>query len=240
MEAAGALARLYAASRLNTNLFQPSFKLREKRRIGARVVKRWHPPLTPAARALESPALSETEKAALRDLLAASDPVALLIEIRAAQAELGRRVDRRGRDPGAAVTDSAADLAERPLQAASRRGEQRPIHRRPYRRTKPVPTRPSMLDPLRDRIEAWLRAEPALSAAMVLARLQEIAPDRFAPQHLRTVQRLVKRWRAEQARRIIRLETLAVVPFDEADDVAPDPSTMRLHRDLPRLAASDS
>ena len=32
---AAALARLYAAARLHVNLFQPSFKLREKTRIGA-------------------------------------------------------------------------------------------------------------------------------------------------------------------------------------------------------------
>ena len=30
------LARLYAAARLHGNLFQPSFKLKEKKRIGAR------------------------------------------------------------------------------------------------------------------------------------------------------------------------------------------------------------
>ena len=42
--AAKALARLYAAARLHTNLFQPSFKLKEKKRIGARVIKRYHPP----------------------------------------------------------------------------------------------------------------------------------------------------------------------------------------------------
>jgi hypothetical protein len=242
MEAAGALARLYAASRLHTNLFQPSFKLREKTRIGARVVKRWHPPLTPAARALASGGVGEADKAALRDLLARSDPVALLLDIRAAQAELGRRVDRRGRDPGPTVPDSAAHLtaAERTLQAVSRQGEQRPIHRRPYRRTKPVPVRPSMLDPLRDGIEAWLRAEPALSAPAVLARLREIAPERFEAKHLRTVQRFVKSWRAEQARRIIRLEALAIALPGEADDVAPDPSPTWVHRDLPRLAASDS
>jgi hypothetical protein len=205
------------------------------------VIKRWHPPLTPAARALERPEVSEAEKAVLRDLLARSDPVTLLFEIRAAQAELGRRVDRRGRDPGAAVADGAADLAaaERTLQAASRQGEQRPTHRRPYRRTKPVPIRPSMLEPVRVRIEAWLRAEPALAAPAVLARLQEIAPDRFAPEHLRTVQRFVKRWRAKQARRIIRLEALATASPGKAD-VAPDPSTTWLHRDFPRLAASDS
>ena len=51
---AAALARLYAAARLHANLFQPSFKLREKVRVGARVTKRWHPPATPADRALAS------------------------------------------------------------------------------------------------------------------------------------------------------------------------------------------
>lgn len=54
MAAAEATARLYAAARLYANLFQPSFKLREKARVGARVTERWHPPATPADRALAS------------------------------------------------------------------------------------------------------------------------------------------------------------------------------------------
>jgi hypothetical protein len=47
--AAKALARLYAAARLDTNLFQPSFKLKEKKRVGARVTTRYHPPVPPAS-----------------------------------------------------------------------------------------------------------------------------------------------------------------------------------------------
>ncbi len=39
MASAQVLARLYAAARLHTNLFQPSFKLQQKTRIGARVIK---------------------------------------------------------------------------------------------------------------------------------------------------------------------------------------------------------
>jgi hypothetical protein len=46
------LERLYAASRLHTNFFQPSFKLKDKRREGAKVIKRYHVPATPYARAL--------------------------------------------------------------------------------------------------------------------------------------------------------------------------------------------
>jgi hypothetical protein len=46
------LNRLYAASRLHVNLCQPSFKLKSKKRIGARVQKTWDDPQAPAARLL--------------------------------------------------------------------------------------------------------------------------------------------------------------------------------------------
>ena len=90
------LSRLYRAARLHGNLLQPSFKLREKRREGARVIKRYHAPTPPAVRALAHPAVSEADKARVRTMLAAADPVLLLAEMRAAQQELGRRVDERG------------------------------------------------------------------------------------------------------------------------------------------------
>lgn len=51
-EATAALGQLYAVVRLYGNLFQPSFKLQEKTRIGARVIKRYHPPVPPVARVL--------------------------------------------------------------------------------------------------------------------------------------------------------------------------------------------
>lgn len=92
------LARLYAAARLHTNLFQPSFKLRQKTRIGARVIKRYRPPVIPADRILAHAAVDDAGKARLRQLQAVSDPVVLIAKICAAQAELGRRVDRRGLD----------------------------------------------------------------------------------------------------------------------------------------------
>src|ERR1700740_2666958 len=52
LAAARSLAQLYAAARLHGNLFQPSFKLKEKKRIGARVIKRYHAPAPPIARVL--------------------------------------------------------------------------------------------------------------------------------------------------------------------------------------------
>jgi hypothetical protein len=49
VETARVMARLYAAARLYVNFFQPSFKLKEKRREGAKVIKRYHSPSTPYA-----------------------------------------------------------------------------------------------------------------------------------------------------------------------------------------------
>ena len=82
---AAALARLYAAARLHVNLFQPSFKLREKTRIGARVTKRWHAPATPADRALASGRLDAASALRIADLRTRADPVVALAAIRAAR-----------------------------------------------------------------------------------------------------------------------------------------------------------
>ena len=95
-EAAAALARLYAVVRMHCDLYQPSFKLREKTRIGARVIKRYHAPVPPAVRELAYPGVSEANKERLRDLAKTADPVVLFTGIRVAQDELGKRVDRRG------------------------------------------------------------------------------------------------------------------------------------------------
>ena len=67
-----ALVRLYAAARLHTNLFQPSFKLKQKTRIGARVIKRYHAPAIPAARVLAHPAVAEESQA---NIAAAPGPI---------------------------------------------------------------------------------------------------------------------------------------------------------------------
>ena len=98
VETARVMARLYAAARLYVNFFQPSFKLKEKRREGAKVIKRYHVPSTPCQRALVYPRLAAAVKKRLREQYRTLDPVALLAEIRAAQEELGNRVDRRAGD----------------------------------------------------------------------------------------------------------------------------------------------
>jgi Integrase core domain len=219
IEAARALARLFAAARLHINFFQPSFKLKEKRREGAKVIKRYYPPATPYERALAHPALDETVKRRLREMYRALDPVALLAQMREAQNELGQRVDQRAGTVAAAVAPAQSDAAifARGLGEDWKKGEQRAIHRRPYVRRKPVLRRPSMLDPFIPLMEEWLAKAPHLSAVDILVRLGKQVPDRFGKGQLRTVQRLVKKWRTKAAHQLInsaevtiRIEPIAV------------------------------
>jgi hypothetical protein len=69
LAAAGALQHLYESARLYVNFFQPSFKLASKRREGAVVHKRYHPPLTPYQRLLASAKVDVTVKHQLREQL---------------------------------------------------------------------------------------------------------------------------------------------------------------------------
>jgi hypothetical protein len=83
--------RDYAAARLYVNFLQPSFKLKDKRREGAKVIKRYHAPSTPHQRAPAHPKVTAAVKKRLRDQYRSLDPVGLLAEIRATQEELGNR-----------------------------------------------------------------------------------------------------------------------------------------------------
>ena len=128
MRGAEALARLYSAARLFVNVFQPSFKLAEKTRVGARVHKRYHAPATPCARLLASDAVPAAMKDRLRALAGTLDPLGLLDEVRAVQRHLA------GLAAGSTVhpmpqRDADLDGFLRSLALAWRAGEVRPTHR---------------------------------------------------------------------------------------------------------------
>src|SRR6201987_3323730 len=88
LASARAITRLYGASRLFVNFFQPSFKLAAKQRDGAKVAKRYHPPQTPCERLLEAESVPIATKNTLREIAAGLDPLKLLEEMRAVQAYL--------------------------------------------------------------------------------------------------------------------------------------------------------
>jgi hypothetical protein len=123
--AAKAITRLYGASRLFVNFFQPSFKLAAKHREGAQVSKRYHPPQTPCERLLQAESTPESAKMKLREIAGALDPLKLLEEMRAVQAHLTALADGEILPSATAEPpDLAAFVAG--LSIAWRAGEVRP------------------------------------------------------------------------------------------------------------------
>jgi hypothetical protein len=205
IETAQVMARLYAAARLHVNFFQPSFKLKEKRREGAKVIKRYHAPATPYERALAHPKVPRKIKQRLRAQYRTLDPVVLLSEIRAAQEELGRRIDRRGLVAASQVQlpiSNTADFAQT-LGKSIKAGEPRGTHRRAKRKYKTRVRMPSKLDPHLAIIEGWLATEPQLTALAIVGRLAQRDADQFGPKQHSIVQRLLKALRRKLAERII-------------------------------------
>jgi len=93
LAAARAITRLYGASRLFVDFFQPSFKLAGKQRGGAKVTKRYHRPQTACERLLHSDSIPTDTKGMLQEISAKLDPLKLLEEIRAVQAYLAALSD---------------------------------------------------------------------------------------------------------------------------------------------------
>jgi hypothetical protein len=125
LAAARAITRLYGASRLFVNFFQPSFKLAAKQRVGAKVSKRYHPPQTPFERLLQAENIPMAAKSKLREIAATLDPLKLLEEMRAVQAYLAALADGETPPPSTSEPpDLAAFVAS--LSSAWHAGEIRP------------------------------------------------------------------------------------------------------------------
>jgi len=205
IETARVMGRLYAAARLYVNFFQPSFKLAEKRREGAKVIKRYHAPSTPYERALGHSQVPTAVKWKLRAQYRTLDPVALLAEVRAMQKELGDRIACRGLSgavPQLMSTPSPdADTFASELGTAI--AEPRATHRKPKRKYKTRVRMPSKLDPYRDLIEGWLTSEPQLTALAIVGRLAERDPETFGSKQHSIVQRLLRTLRKKAAEKLI-------------------------------------
>ena len=160
--AAQTITRLYGASRLFVNFFQPSFKLAAKHREGAQVSKRYHPPQTPCERLLLAESMPEAAQLKLREIANTLDPLKLLEEMRAMQAHLTTLAD--GETPPSG-TDEPPDLAAfvASLSSAWRAGEVRPTF---SAAAKPRYLR-SLQHVARDKVPAMLAAPPTPPAPAV-------------------------------------------------------------------------
>ena len=202
LAATGALAELYTAARLFVNFFQPSFKLAEKQRDGAKVYKRYHAPATPFQRLLADPRTSEETRRNLREAFADLDPVRLLRDIRTAQEKLVRLAD------GAVVMNPSEpspptlDAFMTSLRTLWHEGEARPTAtaKAPQKRWR---RRPDPLATVTEQLKAWFEEEPWRTGRELLEKLQAEQPGDYPDGLLRTVQRRLKVWRSEQARALV-------------------------------------
>jgi hypothetical protein len=202
LAAAAALSRLYAASRLFVNFFQPSFKLASKTRVGAKVRKTYHRPETPYAKLLASAAVPDEMKDRLRTVADRLDPLRLLEEIRVVQHHLaglasGQPTHLTARHEGSLDSFLAG------LATAWQHGEVRATHRRAPRPRRDWRTRPDPFASVWPCVRTWLEAEPDRIGRELFMRLQGELPGVFPDGQLRTFQRRVREWRLAAARQLV-------------------------------------
>src|SRR3984893_11332409 len=220
LEAAAALARLYAAMRLFVNFFQPSFKLAAKARDGAKVRKRYHPPATPCQRLLADPRTNEEVRRRMEELRATLNPVRLLQEIRAAQQQLVEIADRPVLGETAKPTSPTLEQFLSGLRTAWK-GEVRPTS---VAKAKPkrLRRRPDPFAAVTTELRGWFEAEPWHTSRELLERLQTEHPDVYPDGQLRTLQRRLKEWRREAAHQMV-FGTMTADPRIAPDDVKGSP-----------------
>ena len=228
LAAARAITRLYGASRLFVNFFQPSFKLASKQRDGAKVTKRYHPPQTPCQRVLHSDSISMAAKTKLREVSANLDPLKLLEEMRAVQAYLAALAD--GETPPPMISEPpnlAAFVAS--LSSAWHMGEIRPTF---SIEAKPRYLRGLERIPAQDRIATPVGALPATPSAVTAPQPPEKVQPVYAQPGEARVQALRMVWPIV-CRRLESLPNInAAQLFDELCIQFPGRFTRRQYKTL--------
>lgn len=214
------LCELYRAVRLYVNGFQPSVKLRSKRREGSTVTRIYDHAQTPLQRLLASKILSPDSERHLAALFQALDPVLLLRQLETLQEALWQHAIVRTLAPGSTCPEASAtavrfDANPCGLEQTLRDPCPAPVvvapqwHlKRVYRRTKPrtprtYRTRPDPFAAVWEEICTHLETAPEQTAKSLFAELQQRYPGQYPEGQLRTLQRRVKAWRAQ-----------AIVEFD--------------------------
>jgi hypothetical protein len=182
------------------NYFQPSFKLRDKIREGAKVKKWYNSPATPCDRLLASKDVAEKVKEALRIQKERLDPVELLHRIRQGQSALAAlSTGATSMEPNRQSLDQFLTQ----LPQLWRDGEVRPTHRKYQDKARYWRTREDPFKGVWTDILLWLQIAPDSTAKSLFLRLKDEYPEQFIDGQLRTLQRRIGEWRHEMARNLI-------------------------------------
>jgi Integrase core domain len=199
LAATAALRRLYEASRLYVNFFQPSFKLKSKEREGAKVRKHYKSPETPFRRLMQRDDVAEKTKQQLEEQFQKLDPVLLLKHIRDAQAAVMALSQNITPPP---LSEDMQKFVKS-LATAWNSGEVRPTHRREPQPGRYWRTRKDPFAEVWPVLLGWLEERPDIEAKEMLKRLQASGYGSYSDGQLRTLQRRVREWRTRMARELI-------------------------------------
>ena len=208
------LRELYRAVRLYVNFFQPSMKLNEKKRNGAKIQKSYYPAKTPFQRLRATLDIVGVEN--LQLFYQSLDPIELLRQIRIMQDALWKHaVLRRGEAPpdGNDTVRLPKIRFEQTEQNIANQDQQKMTsyttpndfdqQRRKYRRTKSIRvphiwrTRKDPFEQVWSTICEKLEKDPVRTAKSLLVELQELYPEQYPAGQLRTLQRRIQKWRAK-------------------------------------------
>jgi hypothetical protein len=216
------LGEVYRAVRLYVNFFQPSMKLREKRRDGTALARRYDQAQTPWQRLLASGTLDDETTARLSEIFQALDPVGLRRQVETVLDALWRHaafvtpVNPAGAHlvptPGplvafhraagstshAAPTPASDPTSADPLPpiAATGEGPRRYGQTKKYQGPRWWRTRADPFAEVWAVVEERLAADPTRTAKELFREVQADDPGRFPDGQLRTLQRRVQQWRA--------------------------------------------
>ncbi|HIA03413.1 MAG TPA: transposase, partial [Myxococcales bacterium] len=204
------LSELYRALRLYVNIFQPSMKLKTKKRDGAKVHRKYSPAQTPLQRAFGSNILSAASSEKFEQLRTTLDPVMLLRVLQTLQDAFWRHanvvvesIQAEGEGEPSCPTllfDLEACLpgAERPPTEDSVVSERRYRRSRKPRKPRTHRTRRDPFEGVETQLKEWFLSTPQSTAKGLLERLQRsqpgVYPDLLQP--LKTLTLAGDRWPA--------------------------------------------
>jgi len=215
------LLELYRALRLYINFFQPSMKLREKRRENSRVHRMYESAQTPFQRLRAYNILSSDMTEKINAIQQAIDPVRLLKQIGTLQDALWRHAILPPPAKNTNCEDNPQVCFKGIFKSSAENENSSPIMhdvfkpetrtKRKYRKTRKtrIPhwwrNRPDPFELVNDEIYAALEQNPEQTAKSILQDIQKRYPGKYTDGQLRTLQRRVKAWRAQ-----------ALIAFDDS------------------------
>jgi len=207
-----ALGEMYRVLRVYINFFQPSLKLLSKERNGAKVTKKYDVAKTPHQRILESEIINQEIKETLNRRYDKLDPVKLLKQLEQSQTKLFKHawamsVTQQINEPLVKSTN-IFELPAQNIINIEMKDETTEISRlHHYRQSgktdkrkgpRNYKTRKDPFERVWDEIKLKLELNPEVSPKALLDGLILKYPDNYKPNHLRTLQRRVAHWQAEQ------------------------------------------